>query len=231
MLSRFESLFTDGPYLHRSSALGDAVAVELFEDLLALDAGSKFSERVNRKIRVINRRNTRRGIPARRGDGTFGEIIPNTPPLSEDLYRVARGEIATVEIGAEVKILAKAMIKQIDRVIGDLTKQTEQFKLGGGAPISVGIVGINRSSFYTSYEGERSYPTDGKKYLHPIQEAAAAEQRLVSAVRPHFSELLILRFRATNVPPYPFEWVDKDATERDYGAAITRILRTYEQRF
>lgn len=35
--------------------------------------------------------------------------------------------MATIEIGVEVKILAKAMIKQIDRVTGDLTKQVGQY--------------------------------------------------------------------------------------------------------
>ena len=64
-----------------------------------------------------------RGVAARRGDGTFGEIIPGEAPILDQGYLVARGPIATVEIGVEVKILAKATIKQIDRVINDLRNQ------------------------------------------------------------------------------------------------------------
>lgn len=80
-------------------------------------------------------------------------------------YQVARGPVATIEIGIEVKILAKAMIKQIDRVAGDLTKQVAQFKHRSGAcePICVGVVGINAADVTTGYEGDRSYRTDGSK--------------------------------------------------------------------
>lgn len=46
-------------------------------------------------------------------------------------YIVARGPIATVEIGVEVKILAKAMIKQVNRVINDLRDQVSQFRRRG----------------------------------------------------------------------------------------------------
>src|SRR5213078_1024979 len=37
-----------------------------------------------------------------------------------------------------------------------------------------------KGSTYTSYEGEREWPTDGRKHKHPIQEAAEAEWRLIS---------------------------------------------------
>ena len=42
---------------------------------------------------------------------------------------------------------------------------------------------------------------------------------------------LVLRFKATNEPPYPFEWVDYDATRLDYAAALSRISARYQQRF
>ena len=87
--------------------------------------------------------------------------------------------------GPKLKILAKAMIKQIDRVIGDLVRQTEEFKRkGGGDPICVGIVGVNFAPRYTSYEGDRTFPTDGKKYKHPIQEAEDAIARLLQRAAP-----------------------------------------------
>src|SRR5437660_12674265 len=41
-----------------------------------------------------------RGGPA--GDGTFGEIIPGETSITDSGYIVARGPIATVEIGIEV---------------------------------------------------------------------------------------------------------------------------------
>src|SRR5436190_21427575 len=101
---------------------------------------------------------------------------------------VARGPVATIEIGAETKILAKAMIKQIDRVINDLVNQVNQFKRGGGNPICVAFGGINLAERYVSCEGKKKWPTDGKKYKHPIQEAARAEQRLNDKAQSSFDE-------------------------------------------
>ncbi|MGH9687166.1 MAG: hypothetical protein ACRD5K_08760 [Candidatus Acidiferrales bacterium] len=171
-------------------------------------------------------------MAARRGDGTFGEIIPGEHPVRDSGFVVGRGQIATVEIGAEVKILAKAMIKQIDRVINDLRNQVVQFKRGGGNPICVGIVGINHASQYTSYERDREYRTTGKGGApHPAQEAATAEGRLRDQAAPGFDEFLVLRFRATNEAPFPFEWVDYNGTRLDYAALLARVSRDYEQRF
>ena len=94
---------------------------------------------------------------------------------------------------------------QIDRVIGDLARQVEEFRSTGGNPICIGIVGVNFTPVYTSYEGDREYLTDGKKRKHPLQEAAEAESRLLARAAPSFYEFQILRFRATNVSPFPFE--------------------------
>jgi hypothetical protein len=171
------------------------------------------------------------GIKARRGDGTFGEIIPNVRAVVDPGFVVARGHIATVEIGSEVKILFKAMIKQIDRVIGDLNKQVQEFRKGGGKPICVGIVGVNHAEFCTSYEGDRSYPTDGRKYKHPVQEAQEAKVRLRAQAQPNFDHFLLIPFKATNTEPYPFEWVNLTETQMEYGAILTRICREYEGRF
>jgi hypothetical protein len=136
-----------------------------------------------------------------------------------------------VEIGVEVKILAKAMLKQIDRVITDLKSQISQLRRAGGSFISVGVVGINSASITTGYEGDRAFTTDGKAHRHPYQEAPEAERRLLAEAGPSFDEFLVLRYRATNAAPYPFEWVDLTATELDYGAALTRISRAYDRRF
>jgi hypothetical protein len=231
LLHRFRALFEGVKYRHRDSSLGDSVAVYLTEDLYALNRSTKLNQRIDKGERVQNTQNMRRGIIARRGDGTFGELIPNAAPLRVDGFHLFRGPIATVEIGVEVKILFKAMIKQIDRVMGNMEDQIKHFQKGGGRPISIAIVGINHANKCTSYEGSRAWPTDGKKHKHPIQEAAAAETRIAARVRSQYDELLFLRFRASNVRPYDFEWVSQNETELDYGAILTRVVRRYEQLF
>ena len=231
LLDAFQRTFNGKRYVHRDSSLGDFVAMQLYEDLYAVRRSNVLRKRVEAKERVLNVQNRRRGIQARRGDGTFGELIPTAEPIDDPGFNVARGPVATVEIGAEVKILAKAMIKQIDRVIGDLVKQVAQFRRGAGEPICVGIVGINSAMVTTGYEGERAFTTDGKKHKHPYQEAADAEARIVAQAKPSFDEFLMLRYRASNVPPYPFEWVDLEAMTLDYGAILTRICREYDRRF
>jgi len=232
MLREFEQLFEGRIYRHRSSNQGDWVAMHLYEDLVAIKRSVKLTKEVGQLRRVLNVQNRRRGVEARRGDGTFGEIIPGEKAIVDPGYVVARGRIATVEIGVEVKILAKAMIKQIDRVINDLRNQVSQFRLGGGNPICVAIVGVNQAERCISYEGERAFPTTGHGgFLHPYQEAPDAERRLLVRAAPAFDEFLLLRFRATNELPYSFEWVNHKDSRLDYAAVLTRISSRYQQRF
>lgn len=231
LLDQFVSTFEGTRYRHRDSSHGDKIAVELYEDLVTIGKSVTLVKRITTQECVVNTQNVRRGVKARRGDGTFGELIPHAPATVISPFGVARGQVATVEIGVEVKIMFKAMIKQIDRVIGDLRKQVEQFHRGGGNPICIGIVGINSAGHCTGYEGKRAYKTNGRNHKHPIQEASEAEARLVAEAKPSFDELLILRFRATNERPYRFEWVDPQATNLDYGAILTRISREYDHRF
>jgi hypothetical protein len=174
--SEFRRLFEGKTYQHRNSSQGDFVAMHLYEDLIAINRSPKLIDAaIHRKDRVLNVQNKRRGVAARRGDGTFGEIIPGETAIADPGYLVARGPIATVEIGIEVKVLAKAMIKQIDRVINDLRNQVTQFKRGGGHPICVAVIGINQAESTVGYEGDRSFPTTGKQgFLHPFQEASEA---------------------------------------------------------
>jgi len=233
LLEEFRGLFEGKKYVHRSSTLGDFVAMHLFEDLVALNRSRKLTRAVASKTRVLNAQNRLKGIEARRGDGTFGELVPGETPLTDAGYKVSRGPVATVEIGVEVKIVAKAMIKQSDRVIGDFQKQVLEFqrRSGSSPPLCVALVGINYAEQTTSYEGERSYPTDGRKNRHPCQEAPEARRRIISKVGPVYDEMLVLAYRGTNVPPYPFEWLDYDATRQEYGALLTRISREYDKRF
>jgi hypothetical protein len=241
LLDAFRGLFEGTRYQHRDSSRGDWVAHHLYEDLRALDRSRLLSARIDRDESVLCVTNRRQGIKARRGDGSFGELLPRERPIRDPGFLVARGRIATIEIGIEVKILAKAMIKQIDRVKTDLGKQIVHFNRRGGSPILVAIVGINRAEVCTSYEGTvtcpgcgltfpRAHITDGKKYAHPYQEARQAEE-LLRDVLPEFYESLVLQYRATNSEPYAFEWVDQANTERNYGAALLRISREYDRRF
>ncbi len=231
LLKAFRSLFEGTRYQHRKSNLGDFVASQLYEDLVILNKSSNLVQRVRAHERVVNLRNITIGKPARRGDGTFGEIVPTALAVTEKGILVARGPVATIEIGAETKILAKAMIKQIDRVIGDLIRQVEQFKKSGGNPICIAFVGVNHSEEYTSYEGRRKFKTDGKKYKHPSQESQKAEELLTQRAAPAFDEFLLLPFKATNAKPYPFEWLNLQKTQMEYGALLTRVSREYDRRF
>ena len=231
LLEVFEKIFRKGPYLHRDSSLGNLIAAQVYEDLYGLAKSRKLVERVDDKRCGINVSGGLTGITARRADGTFGERNPSVAAVDEPGYSVLRSHLALIEIGVEVKILMKAMIKQIDRVIGDMRKQVGEFHKGGGVPISVGFVGINFAEQTTSYEGERMNPTDGKKHKHPIQEAAKAKVRLEQHVRPAFDEFLFLEFKASNVEPFAFEWLHPTSTLREYAAVLTRISRKYDQKF
>ena len=72
LLQTFRQLFEGVRYFHRNSSLGDAVATQLYEDLVVLNKSSRLAERVSQHDRVINLKNVAVGRSARRGDGTFG---------------------------------------------------------------------------------------------------------------------------------------------------------------
>lgn len=224
LLDTFRDLFQGKEFHHRVSGQGDFVAIQFFEDLYVLNRSPKYKQRVDQGLSVLNVQNKRIGVKARRGDGSFGEIVPNVAPIADPGYAVKRGPIATIEIGIEVKIVQKAMLRQIDRVINDLKGQVAQFKSHHGTPITIGIVGINRAKNYVSFEGERTYPTTGfGKHLHPYQQADESEARLRSLAAPFFDEFLILRFEATNTAPFPFTWTHPKQTNLDYGAVLARV--------
>jgi hypothetical protein len=231
LLDAFQKAFSATQYRHRNSTVGDVIAVHLYEDLLNLELSSNLAERIRQQELVVNLGNTRRGIRARRGDGTFGVKVPGSEAVVEEGFSVARGALATVEIGIEVKILFKAMIKQIDRVCSDLRGQVAHFRRGGGNPISVGVVGVNHALSCTSYEGDRAFPTNGRNHKHPIQEAPDAIERLRRDAEPHFDFFLVLPFAATNIDPFPFQWINPPAVAADYGSFLARIVREFDHRF
>lgn len=144
---------------------------------------------------------------------------------------MTRGTTAEVELGAEVKILAKAMIKQIDRVMNDLRSQASHLQEKSPRALTIGIAAVNFADHYISHEGERRYPTDGSGgNPHPSQEGPKAELRL-RAVEDRFTEFLQIGFRATNEPPYPFEFVAPTRVQNDYGSILVRLSREYDRRF
>lgn len=121
------------------------------------------------------------------------------------------------------------MIKQIDRVISDLCGQSGHFRTKSPHAVTVGVVGLNHADFYVSYEGGRSYRT-GDYGPHPIRETPEAERRLRDSAEPCFDEFLILPFKATNVEPYPFEWLDPDRLRDAYASMLVRLLGRYGRR-
>lgn len=243
LISAFEKLFLGGIYRHRSSTQGDRLALELYEDLYIRaqqrSAASKFVIGVDDATRVVNPRNLNYGTTARRADGTLGEILHGALAVSEPGFIVQRGTTVITEIGIEVKILTKAMIKQIDRVCGDLTKQVTHFGEKGGSksPISVAIVGVNHSTAFLGYEGSRTTLADGTRqpdgtiHASPAVEAARAKADLNTKARPHYFQFLLLEFEATNMPPYPFKWVNGTKTLADYNALLSKLAYEYEARF
>ncbi len=224
--------------MHRSSTQGDNICTELFEDLLvrsnARDPKSKYSTRVASASRVVNRKNKSYNIPARRGDGLFGEILHGAPAQSVEGFSVMRGPTVATEIGVEMKIIAKAMLKQIGRVIENLNSQVTEFasRTGERPPISVAVVALNHAPVYTSFESaNRPYVTDGKKYRHPSQEAAETKFRLLAQAKPRYDFFLLLEYIATNVPPYSFSWLDPQSQAEAYNAELTRLAIEYEAKF
>jgi hypothetical protein len=234
LLTAFRRLFEGKRYIHRNSTLGDQIAVEVYEDIYSLGRSPKFLDSVASMRRGVGPRNKTVSLARmRRGDGTLGELLDPTTAKQIPGYEVRRGAIATIDCGVEVKILNKAMIKQIDRVVNDLEKQVKNWKTVSPDLVSIAIVGINWAPYTVGYEGDRAYKTDGTKNKHPYQEAPQAEQHIVQRVisQKIYDEVLILRYRATNDGTYAFAWDDDAKTKDEYRAALIRLSKEIEKRF
>jgi len=228
-LEGFQRVFQGQVYRHRSSTQGDRLARLFYEDLYHLNRSSLLKARIENLDCIVNMTNRVTGIKARRGDGTFGEALPNVSGIVESGFAVGTGPTANLQIGIEVKILATAMIKQIDRVISDLKNQSLQFTSRNPASIRIAIVGVNHADSYSSYEGDRIFLKEGSQ--SPSREAPKAVQRLEQGIEGHFDERLVLSYKATNSEPFPFLWMDESATGREYAACLLRTTRLYESRF
>jgi hypothetical protein len=239
LLDRFKNTFQGRVYNHRVSTVGDEIALELYEDILDLDRSLLLSQRIAAQTHVVNTANRTFGKRSRRGDGTFGELVPTETPTVVPGYRVARGPTATLEIGAECKIVSVAQGRQVDRVISDLGDQLQSFRQSNPHAISFAVVGVNRAPAYRSIEGAklpqdqwRITRTTGKgSRKHPAQEADRTIDELRHRIASKFDEFLILEFIAPNEEPFDFAWVDEPNASRLYASAITRVARSYKQRF
>lgn len=227
LLLAFERVFREQVYRHRVSTTGDTIAGFLYEDLVALGQSGKLLERVNKSEVAVNTGNQIKGKKGRRGDGTFGRVVPGHALTQLPGLTVPRGLVANLEIGAEVKIGATKLIAQVDRVINDLSNQAQIFRTHNRSAITVGIVGVNYADRYLGWEGDRPFPAK----TPPAREASDFANRIERAVESHYDELLILRFQATNIEPYDFEWLNTAETQLLYGSALVRISAEYERRF
>lgn len=230
LILAFEDLFRRKVYRHRHSGLGNVVAACLYEDLYFAGSSAKIRERVEARASVVNMAGATRGVKARRGDGTFGAVVPGSELTQASGGVVWHGMVALTQIGTEVKILAKSQLKQIDRLIVDLVSSGTSIKEKSAKAITVGIAAVNFSEKYTGIEGKRRFPVD-RRPDRAIREAEETCRRLDSKAGPAFDEFLLFRFKATNRPPYPFEWLQPAAVMADYRAALVRIAHLYEERF
>lgn len=251
LLTAFENLFNGNIYRHRIPNQGDAVALELFEDLYPVSAArvsplvSKYCGRVGNQQRVINPANVVMGSRGRRGDGTFGDPVPGTFKAPVPGYRVSRARTSTCEVGVEVKILCAAMSRQVGRVITDLKDQASYFQnhSPGKSPLKVAIVGVNHAPIYCSYEGQFTCAHCGQTSdvtttttgtgtrKHPIQQAASTIATIRAAIQPLYDRLLILEFSATNMAPFAFAWQNQPQVIQQYDALLTWLAAEYENRF
>jgi hypothetical protein len=116
LLDAFRQTFEGTRYLHRNSGLGDFIAMHLYEDLYVLAKSARLVARIAAHERVVNTRNQRRGVIARRGDGTFGEIVPGVV-------------VAAIRAGGAKSCCGSAMVRLWRRNMASLgTKSSPVFR-------------------------------------------------------------------------------------------------------
>lgn len=183
-------MFQGQVYRHRVSTTGDTIAGYLYEDLVSLAQSPKLIQKVEHGEVSVNTGNQIKGKKGRRGDGTFGRVVPGSAVRGGLDLSVPRGLVAHLEIGTEVKIGATKLIAQVDRVINDLGNQARIFRSLNRNAITVGIVGVNYADSYLGWEKDRSFPAK----VPPCREAGEFANRIENAVDSDYDELLILRF-------------------------------------
>lgn len=101
------------------------------------------------------------------------------------------------------------------------------FQAHNVAGIRVAFVGVNFADSYVGHEGTRQHVAK----TPPLREAPEFARRMEQLVGPAYDELLVLKFRATNAPPYPFEWVDETEVRHRYTSILVRLCSEYNRRF
>jgi len=91
LLDSFKALFAGKVYNHRVPHQGDFVALQLFEDLFRLQRSTLYAKRVQEGTHVVNTFNRVKNKTTRRGDGTFGELIPTEASKKIQNFVVRRG--------------------------------------------------------------------------------------------------------------------------------------------
>lgn len=226
LLQAFRSTFERVVYKHRNSTVGNRIGRELFEDLVRHEVSAALLDHVRDRRCVVSRGGKIHGRLIRRNDSVFGRPpagVVVAAPMSR--FAVPEGAVAEPRIGCEVKILAKAQLKQIDRVLSDLENFALRMNRLNRKCVNVAVVGVNHESDYVGYEGERTF-----RGRLGREEPAAVIGRL-AGLSDYYDELLILGFRATNQDPFPFRWIGPRKIELDYGAALTRVGERYQERF
>lgn len=227
LLEMFRKTFAGTVYKHRDSTLGNKIGRELFEDILVHAVSLRYRQHVEQGVGVVNRHGKIQTPKAiRRNDSVFGRPPAGVGlrPQSEG-FSIPEGPVAEPRIGCEVKIIAKSQQKQIDRVISDLDNFVGRMKSLSRKCINVAVIGVNHESDYAGREGRRTF-----KHKLRSQEPVTVTAKLREHLLAKYDELLILPFRATNQPPYPFFWLAPGEVDLNYGAALTRIGELYEQR-
>lgn len=230
LLAAFEALFRGTVYKHRSSTLGNYVASHLYEDLSDHGGSQAFNQRVETGACVVNVSGTTRGVDVRRGDGTFGAVVPGSVVVTVKGFAVRQGMVALTHIGAEFKIIATAHLKQIDRVLQDLTGSAVSLKEQSTSAITVGFAAVNYSERWTGMEGTRSFPVE-RTPRRAVEASDETSRRLLQLAKPAFDEFVLLKFQATNQEPFPFSWLNAAGIAADYGAVLVRLGALYEKRF
>jgi hypothetical protein len=188
LLIAFENIFSGRVYRHRSSTIGDSIAAYVYEDLVDLGQSSTLLQRLKTNQVAVNTGNQIKGQRGRRGDGTFGRVVPGQELIGEPRFRVPKGHVANLEIGTEVKIGATKLIAQVDRVINDLTKQAQIFMNHNPNALRLAVVGVNSAHTYTGHEKDRQYVAK----TPPAREASEFAKRIERLAGPQYDELLLL---------------------------------------
>ncbi|MGQ0572544.1 MAG: hypothetical protein ACT4P5_23795 [Armatimonadota bacterium] len=154
LLEAFRRTFGGTVYKHRISTTGNKIGREIFEDLYGHMTSRLYRRHVDRRMGVLSRVGKIHGKDIRRNDSVFGRPPAGvTPEVPTGGYSLAEGPVAEPRIGCEVKILAKAQQKQIDRVISDLENFALRMTSLNRKCINVAIIGVNHESNYVGHEG------------------------------------------------------------------------------